>query len=105
MKEPVTASADGPLGDPAAGVQGCDFDGAGSALTTVIYFQGADPFFYDAFHSTGESNGVECVPGLGERAFIYVGGDGPGLVEAKGDKVFQSSSVASVTDPRKRAVC
>ena len=74
-------------------------------LRLSTYFQGADPFFYDAFHSTGESNGVECVPGLGERAFIYVGGDGPGLVEAKGDKVFQSSSVASVTDPRKRAVC
>jgi len=69
-------------------VQRCDFNGGGSPLTTVIYFQGAGPFVYDSFHSTAESNGVDSVPGLGDRAFIYVVGDGPGVVVAKGDKVF-----------------
>jgi hypothetical protein len=31
---------------------------------------------------------VQLVPGLGDRAFTYVGGNGPGVVVAKGDKLF-----------------
>jgi hypothetical protein len=30
---------------------------------------------------------VRSVPGLGDRAFSYVGGNGPGVVVAKGDKL------------------
>jgi hypothetical protein len=88
MKQAVTASADDPLGDPTPGVQGCDYNGAGAAFATIMYFQDNAAFVYDSFHSTAESNGVESVPGLGDRAFIYVGGDGPGVVVAKGDKLF-----------------
>ena len=88
MKQPVTASADDPLGDPAPDIQGCDFNGTGAALTTIIYFQTAAAFVYDSLHSTAEANGVQSVPGLGDRAFTYVGADGPGVVVAKGDKVF-----------------
>ena len=88
MKQAVTASADDPLGDPAPDIQGCDFNGTGAALTTIIYFQTAAAFVYDSLHSTAEANGVQSVPGLGDRAFTYVGADGPGVVVAKGDKVF-----------------
>jgi hypothetical protein len=88
MKQAVTASADDPLGDPTPGVQGCDFNGAGAAFTTIIYFQADAAFVYDSLHSTAEANGVQSVPGLGDRAFTYVGGNGPGVVVAKGDKLF-----------------
>jgi hypothetical protein len=88
MKQAVTASADDPLGDPAPGVQGCDFNSAGAAFTTIIYFQADAAFVYDSLHATAESNGVQSVPGLGDRAFTYVGADGPGVVVAKGDKLF-----------------
>ena len=88
MKQPVTASADDPLGDPTPGVQGCDFNGAGPAYTTIIYFQADAVFVYDSLHSTAEPNGVQPVAGLGDRAFIYVGSNGPGVVVAKGDKLF-----------------
>jgi hypothetical protein len=88
MKQAVTASADDPLGDPAPGVQGCDFNGVGAAYTTIMYFQVGAAFVYDSFKSTAEANGGQPVPGLGDRAFIYVGGDGPGVVVAKGDKLF-----------------
>jgi len=88
MKQAVTASADDPLGDATPGVQGCAFNGAGAAFTTIIYFQADAAFVYDSLHSTAESNGVQAVPGLGDRAFIYVGGDGPGVVVGKGDKLF-----------------
>jgi hypothetical protein len=60
----------------------------GSAYTDIIYFQSAASFLYDAFHSTAEANGVQSVPGLGDRAFTYLGGNGPGVVVAKGDKLF-----------------
>ena len=53
-----------------------------------MYFQAQAAFVYDAFHSTAEANGVQSVPGLGDRAFTYVGGNGPGVVVAKGDKLF-----------------
>lgn len=88
MKQAVTASADDPLGDPTPGVQGCDFNGAGTAFTTIIYFQTDAAFVYDSLRSTAESNGVQSIPGLGDRAFTYVGADGPGVVVAKGDKLF-----------------
>jgi hypothetical protein len=88
MRQPVTASADDPLGDPSPSVQGCDFNSAGSAFTTIIYFQAGAEFVYDSLHSTAEANGVQSVPGLGDRAFTYVGANGPGVVVAKGDKLF-----------------
>jgi hypothetical protein len=89
MKQGVVANEADPFGDPIDGVQGCEFDGAGSvAYTVVIYFQGNASFFYDSFHQTAEANGVQAVPGLGDRAFTYVGGNGPGVVVAKGDKLF-----------------
>jgi hypothetical protein len=88
MKQAVTASADDPLGDPTPGVQGCDFNGAGAAFTTIVYFQADAEFVYDGLRSTAESNGVQSVPALGDRAFMYVGANGPGVVVAKGDKVF-----------------
>lgn len=88
MKQPVTASADDPLGDPSPSVQGCDFNSAGSAFTTIIYFQAGAEFVYDSLHSTAEANGVQSVPGLGDRAFTYVGANGPGVVVVKGDKLF-----------------
>ena len=55
MKQPVTASADDPLGDPPPGVQGCDFNGVGAAFATIIYFQANAEFVYDSLHSTAES--------------------------------------------------
>jgi hypothetical protein len=88
MKEPVTASADDPLGDPATDVAGCDFNGAGAAFTTIVYFEAGAAFVYDGLRSTAEANGVDSVPGLGDRAFTYVGANGPGVVVAKGDKLF-----------------
>lgn len=88
MHQAVTASADDPLGDPTPGVQGCDFNGAGAAFTTIIYFQAGAEFVYESLRSTAEANGVQSVPGLGDRAFAYVGANGPGMVVAKGDKLF-----------------
>jgi hypothetical protein len=87
MKQGVVANEADPAG--AEGIaQGCEFNGAGSAYTDVMYFQSAASFVYDAFHSTAEANGVQSVPGLGDRAFTYLGGNGPGVVVAKGDKLF-----------------
>ena len=87
MKQGVVANESDPAG--AEGIaQGCEFNGAGVAYTDVMYFQSAASFVYDAFHSTAEANGVQSVPGLGDRAFTYVGGNGPGVVVAKGDKLF-----------------
>lgn len=95
MKQGVVANESDPFGDPVAGVEGCEFDGVlagdgatGAAYTTVIYFQADATFVFDAFHSTAEANGVQAVPGLGDRAFTYVGGNGPGVVVAKADKLF-----------------
>jgi hypothetical protein len=87
MKQGVVANESDPAG--AEGIaEGCEFNGAGSAYTDIMYFQSAASFVYDAFHSTAEANGVQLVPGLGDRAFTYVGGNGPGVVVAKGDKLF-----------------
>ena len=83
---PVTANEGDPAGG--SGAQGCEFDTAGLPYTAVIYFQAAGPFVYDAFHATADANGVRPVPGLGDRAFTYVGGNGPGVVVVKGDKLF-----------------
>jgi len=88
MQQVMTASADDPLGDPTPGVQGCDFNSAGAAFTTIVYFQADAAFVYDSLRSTAEANGVQSVPGLGDRAFTYVGANGPGVVVAKGDKLF-----------------
>jgi hypothetical protein len=88
MKQAVTASADDPLGDPAPDIQGCDFNGAGAAFTTIIYFQANAEFIYAGLRSTAEANGIDSLAGLGDRAFTYVGANGPGVVVAKGDKVF-----------------
>jgi hypothetical protein len=87
MNQGVVANESDPAG--AEGIaQGCEFNGAGQAYTDIMYFQSAASFVYDTFHSTAEANGVQTVPGLGDRAFIYVGGQGPGVVVAKGDKLF-----------------
>jgi hypothetical protein len=86
MKQSVTANPVDPYG--VAGAQGCEFNGQGSAHTNVIYFQANGAFYFDSFHSTAEANGVQAVPGLGDRAFRYVGDNGPGLVVAKGDKLI-----------------
>jgi hypothetical protein len=95
MKQGVTANEADPFGDPVPGVQGCECDGVlafdgGSAVayTAVMYFQADASFFYDGFRSTAEANGVQSVPGLGDRAFTYLGGNGPGVVVAKGDKLI-----------------
>jgi hypothetical protein len=95
MNQGVVANEADPFGDPIAGVQGCEFDGvlvgdgaSAAAYTTVIYFQANASFFFDGFRSTAEANGVEAVPGLGDRAFTYAGGNGPGVVVSKGDKLF-----------------
>jgi hypothetical protein len=86
MRASVTANAADPFG--VAGAQGCEFDSSGAAHTNVIYLQANGAFFYESFHSTAEPNGVQTVAGVGDRAFSYIGGSGPGLVVAKGDKVF-----------------
>jgi hypothetical protein len=89
MKQGVVANESDPFGDPVANVQGCEFDGAGAvAYTAVIYFQADAAFVFDGFHSTAEANGVQAVTGLGDRAFTYVGANGPGVVVSKGDKLF-----------------
>jgi hypothetical protein len=95
MQQGVVANEADPFGDPVPGVQGCEFDGVlvgdganAAAYTTLIYFQADASFFFDAFHSTAEANGVQAVLGLGDRAFTYVGGNGPGVVVSKGDKLF-----------------
>ena len=86
MKQGVVANESDPAG--VEGAQGCEFNGVTDAYTDVMYFQADASFVYDAFHSTAEANGVQAVPGLGDRAFTYVGGNGPGVVVAKGDKLF-----------------
>jgi hypothetical protein len=86
MKQGVVAHEADPAG--VDGAQGCEFNGVAEAFTDVMYFQAAAAFVYDAFHSTAEANGVQAVPGLGDRAFTYTGGNGPGIVVAKGDKLF-----------------
>ena len=85
MKQPVTATPADPFG--VAGAQGCEFDGTGPAFTTIIYIQANGAVVYDSFYSTAEANGVQAVPGLGDRAFSYVGQNGPGLVVVRGDKL------------------
>jgi hypothetical protein len=85
MKQGVVANEADPAGAPG---QGCEFNGPTDAFTDVMYFQASGPLVYDMFHATAEANGVQAVPGLGDRAFTYVGGNGPGVVVAKGDKTF-----------------
>jgi hypothetical protein len=86
MKQGVVANEADPAG--VEGVQGCEFNGVASAYTDIMYFQASASFVYDALHATAEANGVQSVPGLGDRAFTYIGGNGPGVVVAKGDKLF-----------------
>jgi hypothetical protein len=86
MKQGVVANEADPAG--VEGAQGCEFNGVADAYTDVMYFQANASFVYDAFHATAEANGVQALPGLGDRAFSYVGGNGPGVVVAKGDKLF-----------------
>jgi hypothetical protein len=86
MRQGVVANETDPAG--VAGAQGCEFNGTLLAYTDIIYFQAQASFIFDAFRSTAEANGVQAVPGLGDRAFTYVGGNGPGVVVAKGDKLF-----------------
>jgi hypothetical protein len=85
MKQGVVANEEDPAGSPG---QGCEFNGVTDAYTDVMYFQASGAVVYDEFHATAEANGVQAVPGLGDRAFSYVGGNGPGLVVVKGDKLF-----------------
>jgi hypothetical protein len=103
MKQGVVANETDPFGDPVPNVQACEFDGAGAiAYTAVIYFQADASFVFDGFHSTAEANGVQAVSGLGDRAFTYVGGNGPGVVVSKGDKLFtmEFSGIGSGTPER-----
>jgi len=86
MQQPVTANPADPYG--AVGIQGCEFDSAGSAFTTIMYVSANSAVAYESFHNTAEVKGVQAIPGLGDRAFSYVGDNGPGLVVAKGDKLF-----------------
>ena len=86
MRQGVVANEADPAG--VEGAQGCEFNGAGAAYTDIMYFQAQAAFVYDALHSTAEANGVQAVAGVGDRAFTYVGGNGPGVVVAKGDKLF-----------------
>jgi hypothetical protein len=86
MQQAVTASPADPFGVP--GAVGCEFDTAGTAFTSLIYFPANGPSTYESFHTTADANGVQAVSGLGDRAFSFVGGNGPGLVVAKGDKLF-----------------
>ena len=85
MKQGVVANEEDPAGSPG---QGCEFNGSAGAFTDIMYFQASGAVVYDEFHATAEANGVQAVPGLGDRAFTYVGGNGPGVVVAKGDKLF-----------------
>ena len=112
MKQGVVANEADPFGDPVPGVQGCEFDGVlasdganAVANTVVIYFQADASFVFDAFHSSAEANGVETLTGLGDRAFAYVGGNGPGVVVSKGDKLFtmEFSGIGSGT-PEKNSL-
>lgn len=86
MKQGVVANEADPAG--VEGAQGCEFNGVTDAYTDVMYFQASAATIYDMFHTTAEANGVQAVAGLGDRAFSYVGGNGPGVVVAKGDKLF-----------------
>jgi hypothetical protein len=85
MKQSVTATPADPFG--VAGAQGCEFNGAGPAFADIMYIQANGAMYYDSFRSTAEAKGVQAVPGLGDRAFSYLGDNGPGLVVAKGDKL------------------
>lgn len=85
MKQDVVANEADPAGSPG---QGCEFNGVAEAYTDVMYFQASGSIVYDELHATAEANGVQAIPGLGDRAFRYVGDSGPGVVVAKGDKVF-----------------
>jgi hypothetical protein len=85
MRQGVVANEEDPAGSPG---QGCEFNGVAEAYTDVMYFQASGGVVYDMFHATAEANGVQAIPGLGDRAFSYVGGNGPGVVVAKGDKAF-----------------
>ncbi len=87
LKQGVVANEADPAGAEGA-AQGCEFNGGGAAYTDIMYFQAGAAFVYDAFYATAEANGAQDVPGLGDRAFIYAGGNGPGIVVAKGDKLF-----------------
>jgi hypothetical protein len=87
MKQGVKANESDPAGLEGF-AQGCEFNGAAVAYTDIMYFQANASFVYDAFHSTAEANGVQPVAGLGDRAFTYIGGNGPGVVVTKGDKLF-----------------
>ena len=86
MKQGVVANESDPAG--VDGAQGCEFNGVTDAYTDVMYFQADAPTVYDMLRLTAEANGVEAVPGLGDRAFTYIGGNGPGVVVTKGDKLF-----------------
>jgi hypothetical protein len=86
MQQDVAANEADPAG--VEGAQGCEFNGPADAYTDVMYFQASADFVYNAFHSTAEANGVQAVPSLGDRAFTYTGGNGPGSVVARGDKLF-----------------
>jgi hypothetical protein len=86
MKQSVTANPADPFG--VAGAQGCEFNNDGPASTSIIYFQANGADVYESFQHTAEANGVQGVSGLGDRAFSFVGNNGPGLVVAKGDKLF-----------------
>jgi hypothetical protein len=86
MLQPSTANEGDPAGFPLA--QGCQYTGQGEAYTNLMYIQANSAFYFNSFHDTAEANGVQVVSGLGDRAFSYVGSDGPGLVVAKGDKLF-----------------
>jgi hypothetical protein len=86
MRQGVVANEADPAG--VTGAQGCEFNGVADAYTEMMYFQANASTFYDMFHATAEANGVQAVPGLGDRAFSYLGGNGPVMVVAKGDKVF-----------------
>jgi hypothetical protein len=73
MKQGVVANEADPAG--VEGAQGCEFNGVASAYTDIMYFQASAAFVYDAFHATAEANGVQPVPGLGDRAFTYIRGE------------------------------
>jgi hypothetical protein len=86
MKQSVTANPADPFGVP--GAVGCEFDTAESAFTSLIYIPANSASYYESFRNTAEPNGVQAVAGLGDRAFSFVGTNGPGLVVSKGDKLF-----------------
>lgn len=86
LRQGVVANEADPAG--VQGAQGCEFNGVADAYADVMYFQASASVVYDMFHATAEANGVQAVPGLGDRAFTYVGDNGPGIVVTKGEKLF-----------------